>query len=136
MYLRVGAVYFFICFFDPGVGGSGSGGLFRRHRFKRSPLADRKHLEPYDMTIGIIVGNNARLDFTGQFDFRVGNFKIGGIGPMIEFKFHGFVYFCAKNSSGSIPDCFNIALSVPSGISPEWLGMVVYLSVSGLYQIS
>lgn len=29
------------------------------------------------------------------------------------------LYFCAKNSSGLIPACFNIALNVPSGISPE-----------------
>ncbi len=30
-----------------------------------------------------------------------------------------------RNSSGDIPACFRIARSVPSGMSPEWFGMVV-----------
>ena len=30
-----------------------------------------------------------------------------------------------KKASGVMPACFKIALNVPSGISPGWLGMVV-----------
>jgi len=33
-------------------------------------------------------------------------------------------FFC-RNTSGSMPACLRIARSVPSGISPGWLGMVV-----------
>ncbi len=33
-------------------------------------------------------------------------------------------FFC-RNTSGSMPACFKMARSVPSGISPGWLGMVV-----------
>ena len=37
---------------------------------------------------------------------------------------------------GSIPACLRFALRVPSGISPGWFGIVVYLPVSLLCQIS
>jgi hypothetical protein len=30
-----------------------------------------------------------------------------------------------RKSSGEMPACFKIALRVPSGMSPEWLGIVV-----------
>ena len=40
-----------------------------------------------------------------------------------------------KNSFGSMPACFRIALSVPSGMSPGWFGMVVKRP-DGLRQIS
>ena len=33
-------------------------------------------------------------------------------------------FFC-RNTSGSMPACLRMARSVPSGISPGWLGMVV-----------
>ena len=41
-----------------------------------------------------------------------------------------------KNSFGSMPACFRIALSVPSGMSPGWFGMVVKRPEDGLRQIS
>ncbi len=34
-------------------------------------------------------------------------------------------YASFKNSSGSMPACLRMARSVPSGMSPGWLGMVV-----------
>ena len=36
----------------------------------------------------------------------------------------GSHFFC-KNTSGSMPACLRMARSVPSGMSPGWLGMVV-----------
>jgi len=36
---------------------------------------------------------------------------------------------------GSVPACFKIARSVPSGMSPEWWGIVVYRLVAGLNRI-
>lgn len=41
-----------------------------------------------------------------------------------------------KKVSTSKSACFKIALNVPSGISPEWLGIVVNLLLLELYQIS
>ena len=41
-----------------------------------------------------------------------------------------------RNSSGDIPACLRMARKVPSGISPGWLGIVVYRSVSAWNQIS
>ena len=42
------------------------------------------------------------------------------------FQFYDFL----RNSSGAIPDSLKIARNVPSGISPEWFGTVVYRPVS------
>ncbi len=41
-----------------------------------------------------------------------------------------------RNSSGDIPACLRMARKVPSRISPGWLGIVVYRSVSAWNQIS
>lgn len=46
------------------------------------------------------------------------------------------VFYCERKSSAEMFACFNIALKVPSGISPEWLGIVVYKFVALLSQIS
>lgn len=40
-------------------------------------------------------------------------------------------YFFCKNVSGSMPACLRMARSVPSGMSPGWLGMVVNRLVAG-----
>ena len=40
-------------------------------------------------------------------------------------------YFFCKNTSGSMPACLRMARSVPSGMSPGWLGMVVNRLVAG-----
>ena len=39
--------------------------------------------------------------------------------------YRGHNYRLFRNSSTSTPACFKIALKVPSGISPVWLGIVV-----------
>lgn len=45
-------------------------------------------------------------------------------------------YLFFRKPSSEIPACFRIARRVPSGMSPGWLGMVVYRFVCSLYQIS
>ena len=42
-----------------------------------------------------------------------------GIADSSQGKLGSSHFHVLKNSSGSIPACFRIALSVPSGISPE-----------------
>ena len=44
-------------------------------------------------------------------------------------------FFC-KNDSAPTPACLRMARNVPSGMSPGWLGMVVYRFSAALNQIS
>lgn len=45
-------------------------------------------------------------------------------------------YFLAKNDSTSISANFKMDLNVPSGMSPEWFGIVVNRFETGLNHIS